>query len=144
MNWDSIKKQHIFKEPVEHIYTAELFDRKEYDKLYENMNNLEHPLWTEFDSKYKIPFELYYDIRDINKNKEVICLWFFMDRNDKSSGVDIVLAGKKLRYFHNTFLITQSKDIKILETNPKQYIHRPFVQLDLKESKYKQLLEKGK
>tara|TARA_B100000900_G_scaffold240017_1_gene204001 strand:+ start:354 stop:788 length:435 start_codon:yes stop_codon:yes gene_type:complete len=144
MNWDSIKKQHIFKEPVEHIYTAELFDRKEYDKLYENMNNLEHPLWTEFDSKYKIPFELYYDIRDINKNKEVICLWFFMDRNDKSSGVDIVLAGKKLRYFHNTFLITQSKDIMILETNPKQYIHRPFVQLDLKESKYKQLLEKGK
>ena len=144
MNWDSIKKQHIFKEPVEHIYTAELFDRKEYDKLYENMNNLEHPLWTEFGSKYKIPFELYYDIRDINKNKEVICLWFFMDRNDKSSGVDIVLAGKKLRYFHNTFLITQSKDIMILETNPKQYIHRPFVQLDLKESKYKQLLEKGK
>ena len=144
MNWDSIKKQHIFKEPVEHIYTAELFDRKEYDKLYENMNNLEHPLWTEFDSKYKIPFELYYDIRDINKNKEVICLWFFMDRNDKSSGGDIVLAGKKLRYFHNTFLITQSKDIMILETNPKQYIHRPFVQLDLKESKYKQLLEKGK
>lgn len=144
MNWDSIKKQHIFKEPVEHIYTAELFDRKEYDKLYENMNNMKHPLWTDFDSKYKIPFQLYYDIRDINKNKEVICLWFFMDRNDKSSGVDIVLAGKKLRYFHNTFLITQSKDIKILETNPKQYIHRPFVQLDLKESKYKQLLEKYK
>ena len=142
MNWDRIKKQHIFKEPVEHIYTGQLFDRNTYDKLYENLNDLSHEVWVEFDSKYKIPFQVYDDIREINKNKKVICLWFFTDRNDKSSGVDIILAGKKLRYFHNTFLITASKDIKILEDNPKQYIHRPFVQLDLSESKYKELLGK--
>ena len=40
MNWLKLKKQHYFKEPVEFIYTSELFDRLEYDALYENQNDL--------------------------------------------------------------------------------------------------------
>ena len=141
MNWDRLKKPHLFKDPVEHIYTAQLFDIKEYDKLYENQNNLKNDIWQEFDSKYKLPFQFYDDIRDINKNKEIICLWFFRDRNDRSAGNDILLAGKTVRYYYNTFLITECKDIKILENTKRQYIHRPFMQIDINKKKYNELIE---
>ena len=144
MNWLKLKKQHYFKEPVEFIYTSELFDRLEYDTLYENLNDLSHKVWQEFDEKYKLPFQLYQDIRDINTNKEVICLWFFRDRNDQSKGNDIVIAGKTITYFHNTFLITECKDIKIRENNKRQYIHRPFIQIDLSKKTYQELVKKIK
>ena len=142
MNWERLKKPHLRKDPVEHIYTAQLFDISEYDKLYENQNNLNHSIWHEFDAKYKVPFQFYEDIREINKDKEVICLWFFRDRNDRTHGNDILLANTKIRYFQNTFLITDCKDIKVLENGKKQYIRRPFIQIDLSKRKYKELLEK--
>jgi hypothetical protein len=135
MNWEKLKINHIFENPVRHIYASTLFDIKEYDKLYENTSNLEHEVWQEFDKKYKIGFQLCDDIREINKKKEVICLWFFKDRNDRSGGEDIILAGKKLKYFPNTFLITDCKDIKILEKND-EYFRRPFIQLDLAKDIY--------
>ena len=131
----------MFKDPVKHIYASTLYDIKEYDKLYENQNNLNHHVWQEFDQKYKTGFELINDIRDINLKKEIICVWFFKERNDRSSGEDIILAGKKLKYIPNTFLVTDSKDIKILEKKD-EYIRRPLLQLDLKVEVWDQILER--
>jgi len=141
MNWEKLKTNHLFKDPVKHIYASTLYDIKEYDKLYENQNNLNHHVWQEFDQKYKTGFELIDDIRDINLKKEIICVWFFKERNDRSSGEDIILAGKKLKYIPNTFLVTDSKDIKILEKKD-EYIRRPLLQLDLKVEVWDQILER--
>ena len=140
MNWEKLKSQHYHKEPVEYIYTRSIFDLKEYDKLYENQNNLMHEVWKDFYEKYRVGFELLDDIRDINKDKDIICLWFFKERNDRSAGTDIKIAGHTITYYPNTFLITESKDIKILEKN--EYIRRPVVQLDLSRKTYKSIVER--
>ena len=42
MNWEKLKTNHFFKEPVEHVYTSTVYDIKDYDKLYENQNILTH------------------------------------------------------------------------------------------------------
>ena len=141
MNWEKLKANHFFKDPVKHIYASTLYDIKEYDKLYENQNNINHHVWQEFDQKYKTGFELIDDIRDINLKKEIICVWFFKERNDRSGGEDIILAGKKLKYLPNTFLVTDSKDIKILEKKD-EYIRRPLLQLDLKIEVWGQILKR--
>jgi len=143
MNWDKLRKAHLRKEPVEFIYASGIVKLDEYDRLYENQNNLEHQVWKDFYKKYKVDYKFYKDLTEFDKDKEVICLWFFRDRNDQSKGNDIVLAGKKITYFHNTFLITQCKDIEILE-NKKQYIHRPFVQIDLNKKTYNEIVKKFK
>ena len=143
MNWEKLKPQHYHKEPVEYIYAQSIFDLNEYDKLYENQNNLMHEVWKDFDEKYRVGFELINDIRDINKDKDIICLWFFKDRGDRSSGTDIKIAGHSITYYPNTFLITDSKDIKILEKEHKyKYIRRPVVQLDLSRKTYKGIVER--
>ena len=42
MNWEKLKKDHFKTDPVEHIYVSTIFDRLEYDILYENQNNLKN------------------------------------------------------------------------------------------------------
>ena len=140
MNWEKLKSQHYHKEPVEYIYTRSIFDLKEYDKLYENQNNLMHEVWKDFDEKYRVGFEFLDDIRDINKDKDIMCLWFFKERNDRSAGNNIKISGKTITYYPNTFFITESKDIKILEKN--EYIRRPVLQLDLSTSTWNTMLER--
>ena len=138
MNWEKIKKSHYYKEPVEHILAPAIFDLKEYDNLYENQNNLSHQVWQDFDTKHKIGFEFFKDLREFNKNKEVICLWFFKDRDDRKTGNDIDLEGKIIKYRPNTFLITKSKNIKIIER--KSILpNRPVLQLDLSIKEYNKI-----
>ena len=97
MNWEKLKTVHYHKDPVEHIYSQTIFDQQEYDRLYENQNNLEHQVWKEFDEKYCVGYQLLEDIREINRDKEVMCLWFFKERNDRSAGVDIKMAGHMVK-----------------------------------------------
>ena len=130
MNWKKLRKPHYHKEPVEYIYATAIFDLNEYDSLYENQNNLSHQVWQEFDVNYKIGYEFLQDIQDLNLNKEVICLWFFKDRGDRDAGNDIELNGKVIPYFQNTFLITESKELKILKRK-KFFPNRPALQIDL-------------
>ena len=118
-----------------------MYDIKDYDKLYENQNNLTHQVWQEFDKKYKTGFQLFDDIREIDTNREVICVWFFKDRNDRSGGEDILLKDKKIKYQPNTFLITKSKDIKIIDKDD-EYIRRPLIQLDLSKTAWQGILER--
>ena len=141
MNWGKLKPQHYHKEPVDYIYARSIFDLKEFDKLYENQNNLVHEVWKNFYDTYGIGFEFLEDIRDINKDKDIMCLWFFKERNDRSAGTDIQISGKNITYYPNTFFITESKDIKILEKK-NEYIRRPVLQLDLPTSVWNTILER--
>jgi len=72
MNWEKLKANHFFKEPVEHVYTSTVYDIKDYDKLYENQNTMTHQVWQDFDKKYKTGYQLFDDIRDIDTNREII------------------------------------------------------------------------
>ena len=142
MNWEKLKENHFFKEPVPYVYASTLVDTKYYEHLYENQNNLTHQVWQDFDKKYKTGFQFYEDISDMDLKKDLICCWFFKERNDRSGGEYIMLSGKKITYFPNTFFITKSKDIKILTDQKRQYIRRPFIQLDLKESVWEDILKR--
>ena len=140
MNWLEIKKSHYHKKPVEHILASAIFNLKEYDILYENQNNLSHQVWQDFDTKYKIGFEFFKDLREFNKDKEVICLWFFKERSDDSKNNDIELDGKNITYSPNTFFITKSKNIKINDAG-KQWPYRPVLQLDLSIKEYNKIIK---
>ena len=140
MNWENIKKSYYYKEPVEYILAPAIFNLDEYDSLYRNQNDLSHQVWQDFDAKYKIGFEFFKDLREFNKDKEVICLWFFKDRDDRKTGNDIDLEGKIIKYKPNTFLITRSKNIKIIERKvPLPY--RPVLQLDLSIKEYNKIIK---
>jgi hypothetical protein len=138
MNWEKLKKHNYHNDPVPHIHAVGIFDIKEYDRLYENQNNLEHQIWKEFDQKYKTGFEFKEDITNIDFKKEVIALWFFKERTDRGSAPDIDVAGKLIPYFPNTFVLTECKDIKI-RNNKNKYIRRPFIQLDINKKQFDQI-----
>jgi len=140
MNWLEIKKSHYHKEPVEHILADAIFNLKEYEILYENQNNLSHQIWQDFDTKYKIGFEFFKDLREFNKDKEVICLWFFKERSDNSKNNAIELEGKNIMYSPNTFFITKSKNIKISDKG-KRWPYRPVLQLDLGINEYNKIIK---
>ena len=141
MNWNKLKTNHYFKEPVEHIYSSTIFDLKEYDRLYENQNNLSHQSWLEFKNKYKVSVKMLDDISEIDKSKEILCIWFFKERTDRSGGEDILLSGKTLKYLPNTFLITESKSLTVLDKKD-EYIRRPLVQINLIKSQYDQIVQR--
>ena len=138
--FEKLKPDHYHKEPVEYIYTSTIFDTLEYDSLYENQNNLSHQVWQDFDTKYKIGFEFFKDLREFNKDKEVICLWFFKERSDNKKYNDIKLKGKNIMYSPNTFFITKSKNIKINDAG-KQWPYRPVLQLDLSIKEYNKIIK---
>ncbi len=140
MNWDRIESHHYHKEPTEYIYAPQIFDLKDYDRLYENQSDLEHQLWKDFDKDYRIGFELKEDFIDLDFNKQVMCLWFFKERNDKTIS-SVSLAGKSLKYLPNTFLITTSKDITFVPKS-KRYIRNPLLQLDMSLQTYKDIVQK--
>ena len=140
MNWEKIKKSHYYKEPVEHILAPAIFNLDEYDSLYENQNNLSHQVWQDFDTKHKIDFEFFKDLRKFNKDKEVICLWFFKERSDNKKYNDIELKGKNIMYSPNTFFITKSKNIKISDKG-KRWPYRPVLQLDLGINEYNKIIK---
>ena len=141
MNWGKLKNNHYFKEPVEHIYSSTIFDLKEYDRLYENQNNLSHQSWVQFKNKYHVTVQMLDDIRQIDKGKEILCVWFFRERTDRSNERNIVLSDKTLKYLPNTFLITKSKLLTVSDKK-KEYIRRPVLQIDLTKSQYEKIVER--
>jgi len=140
MDWNKLKKTHFFGDPVEYIYSTTLLDINEYDKLYENQNNLDHKVWQDFDQKYCTGYEFKEDFFDINLKKEIMCLWFFKERTDRTISY-VVVNGKQLSYTPNTFLITKSKEITLVNTKRK-HIRHPFVQLDLSLAAWDNILKR--
>ena len=140
MDWKKITTEHYHKDPVPHIYCCNIFDTKEYDKLYENQNNLSHQMWEEFDKKYKIGFEFKEDFDQIDYNKEVMCLWFYKERSNGTIAY-VSVEGQEYVYQGNCFLITKSKNIKLREKK-KKYIRNPFMQIDMPGKTWDNILKR--
>jgi hypothetical protein len=134
MHWEKLKASHYFSEPVEHIYTSTIFDQKIYDKLYENQNDLNHKVWQDFKKMYKVGYEFLDDIKQIDLKLDTVCVWFFKERTDRSAGDIIRLHNKKIIYKPNTFLLTISKELKIIESH--EYIRRPCLQLQITKDQF--------
>ena len=143
MDWSKLKPHHIHNDPVPYIHAINLIETKAYDRLYENQNNLNHQLWQEFDEKHRIGFEFKEDIKQIDTSRDVIAIWCFKERSDRTEPPDICIAGKKIAYYPNAVIVTRCKDISIIEKN-KIYIRRPFVQLDMSKETFDDLMERRK
>jgi len=144
MDWNKLKPQNYHTEPVEHVLATNIIELNDYDKLYENQNNLNHQLWQDFDEKYKLGFEFKEDITEIDLQREIVAVWCFRERNDRSKPPHFILAGKKIAYYPNALIITESKDIKIDDGKSKKYIRRPFIQLDINKDTFAKLMAKKK
>ena len=143
MNWEKIRPSQYITNPVEIIYARNIVDSPEYDRLYENQNNLDHKVWKDFDEKYKIGFEFKEDITDIDLNKEVIALWFFRERSDRGSTPHLDIKEKLLPYEPNTIVLTACKQIKVQESKRK-YIRRQLIQLDIIKAEFDKIIERVK
>lgn len=140
MYWERLVKHQLKKEPVPHIIASRLVAPEVYDALYENQNNLQHHTWKNFQNEFDLEFDFKEDIKNIDLTEPVIALWLFRERADRGSSPDINLAGKPIKYAHNTFIITKSKDIKIIEKS-KIYIRRPFVQFKMSVAEFDKIVE---
>ena len=130
-----LDKRYYHTDPVEHIYGQQIRTVAEYDDLYENQTRFEGTVWTKFKETYNLKCQFYDDIRDINLLKEVICLWFFRERADRSAGNDILLKDKTITYNPNALFVTSSKEIKIVKRK-KFFPRRPCVQIDINNEIY--------
>ena len=86
--FNKILKSHFSNDPVEHIYTNNLLDIKEFDRLYENQSRFDSKLWTEFKNKHKLDCTFLNDLNDINMQVDVLCLLFFKERADNKKSPD--------------------------------------------------------
>ena len=127
-----LKKTHLYQDPIEHIYASNIFDIKEYDKLYENQNNPNHKVWKDFQTTYNFKkIRFFNDLNDVKLDETILCLWFFKDRNDRNKGKDIKIMDKTIRYLPNTFFILYNScqnNIKILKRDT-MVPTRPCLQL---------------
>ena len=125
-----LSKRYHRTDPVEYIMGPIILPTLEYDDLYENQTRLDGTAWKKFEENYKLKYIFHDNLRDVDLDRDIICLWFFRERSDRDPGTDIKLAGKILTYLANSILITPCKQIKIKERN-KFFPRRPCVQLDI-------------
>jgi hypothetical protein len=71
MIWDKVKKDHFYKEPVEYFRTQTIFSQIEYEKLYENQNNLQHKYWQNLKDQTYMSWTYHKDLDLIDKTKDV-------------------------------------------------------------------------
>ena len=132
--FEKLHKRHFFQTPREYIYAQHIVKLEEYEKLYENCNNLNTNVWKDFDKKYRLGFEFYEDVGEIDTKRDVTCLWFFRDRNDRDAGNDITLVDKKIPFKTNIIFITPHK--LTFNKREKFFIRRPCLQIDMNKEMY--------
>ena len=140
MIWDTLKPQHYHTEPVEHLLATNLVQLNDYDKLYENQKNTQHNVWKEFCDKNKTNAVLHENFDKLDFNRDVICLWFFKERNDGTSAY-VHVGGKQVKYYPNVLLLTKSKSIKFFHSTRK-YIRSPVFQMHMDLDYYNKILKK--
>ena len=141
MIWDKVKKDHFYKEPVEYFRTQTIFSQIEYEKLYENQNNLQHKYWQNLKDQTYMSWTYHKDLDLIDKTKDVTCLWFFKDRGDRNAGNYITCEDKVIVYSPNTFFFTIFKDYKVI-AKKNNILERPVVQLDMSIEQYQKILNR--
>ena len=116
------------------ILIQEVIERQYYDRLYENQNNLNHPLWQEFSDIYQIKFKFVEHMEKIAQGNTT-CIWFFKERPQMKRGEkkykNLEVDGHDIEYQPNTILITNKK-IKFYENKP--VLRRPCLQIDLESA----------
>ena len=139
-----LKKTHLYQDPIEHIYASNIFDIKEYDKLYENQNNPNHKVWKDFQTTYNFKkIRFFNDLNNVELDETILCLWFFKDRNDRNKGKDIKIKDKTIRYLPNTFFILYNScqnNIKILKRDT-MVLTRPCLQLYFDYETYDKIIK---
>ena len=73
MLWDKLKKDHFYKTPVEYFRTQTIFSQIEYEKLYENQNNLDHEHWQNLESQIYMKWTYHHDLSTIDRSLPVTC-----------------------------------------------------------------------
>jgi|TARA_R110002167_G_scaffold174070_1_gene372786 hypothetical protein len=141
MNWEKLKKNHYYTEPVEHIHTAQVFDTQEYDKLYENQKDLNHKVWNKFKNQYKVDFKFNEQLTDLDLDPDVIVIWAFRDRSHRWTAPQINVGGKKIAYTGNAFIVTKCKDIRI-EAVKRKHLWTPFVQITMSNDQYNSIVNR--
>ena len=142
--FQKLKKTHLYQDPIEHIYASDIFDIKEYDKLYENQNNPNHKVWKDFQTTYNFKkIRFFNDLNDVKLDETILCLWFFKDRNDRNKGKDIKIKDKTILYLPNTFFILYNScqnNIKILKRDT-MVLTRPCLQLYFDYETYDKIIK---
>mgnify|MGYP003130339043 CR=1 FL=1 len=75
MIWDKLNGHHFHDQPVDHVLAKDIYDLRDYDRLYENQNNLNHQSWNEFCEKYNTKAYLRESFSDIDLSNDIICLF---------------------------------------------------------------------
>ena len=123
-----ILKSNIFKNP-NFIYKTNVFDLKQYDRVYENWNRPTHESWKIFQQENKIKViekfdnkEKYQYIGNLNKVGYI----FFKDRTDKRN-IEVTFANGKKPFLPNTLLIL-SNEYSINFSKPESTMpDKPFL-----------------
>ena len=143
--FNKILKSHFSNDPVEHIYTNNLLDIKEFDRLYENQSRFNNKLWTEFKNKHKLDCTFLNDLNDVNMQVDVLCLLFFKERADNKKSQDIEIGvmdiQKEIKYIQNSLLILPNHLLTFsILTRTKPYIRRPCLQIKLSLKQYNDII----
>ena len=141
MLWDKLKKDHFYKTPVEYFRTQTIFSQIEYEKLYENQNNLDHEHWQNLESQIYMKWTYHHDLSTIDRSLPVTCLWFFKDRADRNAGNYIKCNDKVVVYAPNTFFITKYAEYQIVPKK-ESVLERPTVQLHMSEDQYQKIINR--
>jgi hypothetical protein len=143
--FNKILKSHFSNNPIEHIYTDNFLDLKEFDRLYENQSRLDGDVWKEFKNKHKLDCTFLNDLNDINMQVEVLCLLFFKERADNVKDHDLKIGvmdiTKEIKYVQNTLFILPNYLLTFnILTRKKPYIRRPCLQIKLSLKQYNNIL----
>jgi len=132
-----IEKQNFF-------YITNFVEEHLYDKLYENLNDLEHFVWKQITNRIHYPFVLHKDIGQFEKDDEVICLLFFKDRNQKVLRKDLSLDDTDIVYNQNCMLIYDNTNKRQFRIKEKKGFNRPVLQFKISYSEYNNFLKRVK
>ena len=143
--FNKILKSHFSNDPIEHIYTNNLLDIEEFDRLYENQSRFDSKLWTEFKNKHKLDCTFLNDLNDINMQVDVLCLLFFKERADNKKSQDIEIGvmdiQKEIKYIQNSLLILPNHLLTFsILTRKNPYIRRPCLQIKLSLKQYNDII----
>jgi|MDTC01.3.fsa_nt_gb hypothetical protein len=130
-----VKKSSYHTSPVEHIYQTHAVKLPYYEDLYENQMRQDSEGWLEFKKELGMPCTFHDDLREINTNVEILCLWFFRERSDRDKGADLFVSPGKdkkvITYNPNTLFIIDTKhEIKLKERTP-YFPRRPCLQIEM-------------
>ena len=131
-----------YMEKQNFFYITNFVEEHLYDKLYENLNDLEHFLWKQITDRIHYPFVLHKDIGQFEKEDEVICLLFFKDRNQKVLRKDLSLDDTNIVYNQNCMLIYDNTNKRQFRIKEKKGFNRSVLQFKISHSEYLKFLKR--